>query len=145
MKINESPVKVSQLFDQPPESIWSAMTNHHQMIQWYFPNIPDFKAIKGFKTQFTVENQGRHFLHLWEVLEVQENKRIIYNWKYQDYEGDSNVEFYLSKMADKTLLTVSCHVLQDFAEGIPEFSAESCRAGWQYFIQDSLKKHMDKT
>lgn len=145
MKIAENLIQVSQLFNQSAESVWLAITSHKQMVQWFFNNIPDFQAKVGFKTQFDIENQGRHFLHLWEVIEVQENKRIVCNWKYQGYVGDFNVEFDISRNKNKTLLTVSCHVLQDFEDGIPEFSAESCRAGWQYFIQDSLKKYLDKT
>ncbi len=144
MKTQDKLIQVSQVFDKSPEDVWSAITNHQEMIQWYFANIPEFKAEVGFKTQFNIENEGRNFIHLWKVLKVEVNKKIIYNWRFKDYIGDSNVEFEIFKQNDKSLLTVSCHILEDFEEGIPEFSTESCEAGWKYFIQQSLNNYFVK-
>ncbi len=33
---------------------------------------------------------------------------------------------------------------QWFFENIPEFSRESCQAGWNYFIKEQLKAFLDK-
>ena len=40
------------------------------MRQWYFENIPAFKAEVGFETQFEIHNQGRIFPHRWKVTKV---------------------------------------------------------------------------
>ena len=56
-----------------------------------FENIPEFETHVGFKTQFLIENEGRKFTHLWEVMEVIPNQKIAYNWTYDEYEGEGLV------------------------------------------------------
>jgi uncharacterized protein YndB with AHSA1/START domain len=143
MKISDKPIQVTQSFNKSSETVWAAITDHQQMIQWYFATIPDFKAVVGFETRFTIENEGRHFIHRWKVIEVKQNHKLVYNWKYENYKGDSNIEFILSSKNKITTLTVKCIILEDFQEGIPEFNIQSCLAGWKYFIQHSLKNYLE--
>jgi hypothetical protein len=35
------------------------------MRQWFFEEMKDFEAEPGFETQFNVECEGRHYVHLW--------------------------------------------------------------------------------
>ena len=144
MKVKDPSVQVSESFNLPIDIVWSALTNHPQMIQWYFDNIPDFKAEVGFETHFKIENEGRTFTHQWIVSEVVENKRLVYRWKYKEYQGDSIVIFELLNLDGLTQLTVTCEVVEDFDDAIPEFRRESCEGGWQYFIQQSLKTYLRK-
>ncbi|MHA1916673.1 MAG: SRPBCC family protein, partial [Promethearchaeota archaeon] len=81
MKKNEEPIIVEQFFNASIESVWNAITNVDQMRQWYFENIPSFKAEVEFETQFNVQSQERNFLHMWKVTEVVPMKKIVYNWK----------------------------------------------------------------
>ncbi len=69
-------------------------------------------------------------------------RKIIYNWKYRDYPGDSNVSFELFEEGKCTKLKLTHTVLSDFPEDIPEFSRESCLAGWKYFISGRLKEYV---
>lgn len=113
------------------------------MHQWYFEKIPSFKPEVGFKTQFNIKSGERNFLHNWEVLEVIPHKLIKYNWKYENYPGDSNVTFELLAENNKTKLKLTVEVLEDFPQNIPEFKRESCIGGWEYFIKDRLKKYLE--
>lgn len=142
MKVSEPPVVVEQLFDCDVESVWHAITDLSQMKQWYFKSIPDFKPIVGFRTAFEVHNEDRTFTHLWKVLEVIPMKKLVYNWKYKEYMGDSFVSFDLSKQMSKAKLIVTATVVEDFPDVIPEFKWESCKAGWNYFIKDELKAYL---
>ena len=115
------------------------------MRQWYFENIPSFKPEVGFETQFNVKSQNRDFLHMWKVTEVVPIKKITYNWRFEDYPGDSSVTFELSRQNDFTMLKLTVDVQESFPEDIPEFTRESCIAGWEFFIKERLKEHLEKS
>ena len=142
MRIDEEPVIVEETFNVPAAKVWEAITDHSQMIQWYFDNIPNFKPEIGFETQFIIENEGRTFPHLWKVTEAVPNKRITYTWRFEGYPGDSYVTFDLSEESGQTKLKLTVTVLEDFPDDIPEFRRESCVGGWNYFINNRLKEFM---
>ncbi len=142
MKVQQGNVVVSQQFDQPRSVVWDAITNVAEMRKWYFDNIPDFRAERGFSTQFLVKTEQREFLHLWQVKEVVEQQLLIYDWQYENYAGAAFVKFELFDMRDKTQLLVSFVVTKDFSDDISEFTRESCLGGWTYFINNSLKEYL---
>lgn len=142
MKINEPPVIVEQKFKFPLETLWNAITDVNEMRQWFFNNIPAFKPVVGFITEFDVSVENRLFLHQWEITKVIPLKVIEYNWKYKDYQGDSYVTFELSKLNEYTQLTLKTRVVEDFQDSIPEFTRESCLQGWNYFIKSSLSNYL---
>jgi len=142
MNVNE-PIIVEQSFNVSIETVWEAITNLDQMKQWFFNNIEEFKPEVGFKTQFNVISENRNFLHLWHIVEVEPLKKIVYNWKYKEYEGDSFVHFELNELSSVTTLQVTTVVIEPFPTNIPEFETESCRQGWNYFIKNSLKNFIE--
>jgi uncharacterized protein YndB with AHSA1/START domain len=144
MRKSDEPIIVEQTFDQEIGIVWKAITDIKQMRRWYFENIPSFKPEVGFTTKFRVESQGRIFLHMWKVIEVIPMERISYNWKYDKYQGDSNVVFELSRLNKVTKLILTHHILESFTEDIPEFARESCLQGWEFFIKQRLKDYLEK-
>lgn len=132
--MNVQPITVQKIFNLPVEVVWKAITDKDQMIQWFFDNIPDFKAEKGFKIQFLVENEGRQFTHLWEIIEVIPTKKIVYDWRYQEYNGVGMVSFEISDENGISELTITNLGIESFPQDIPEFKRESCESGWNYFI-----------
>ena len=115
MKKSDAPVVVEQILNAKIEIVWRAITQVHLMRQWFFENIPDFKAEVGFETQFNVATAERNFLHLWKISEVIPIKLIRYNWKYADYPGDSFVQFELFKLSRGTKLVVSMEIDRRFS------------------------------
>ena len=144
MKRTDTPIKVEQYFNSSPAIIWKALTDPEEMRQWFFEQIPDFRAEVGFYTEFTIVNEGRSFTHCWTIREVVPEKKIAYRWKYPEYTGDSNVHFEIEARDSGSLLRVSTEVLEDFQDDIPEFKRESCQAGWEYFIQNRLPEYLDQ-
>nr|WP_321237152.1 SRPBCC family protein [uncultured Psychroserpens sp.] len=142
MKISEGPIQVSHVFDCSKSHLWKAITNVEDMRQWFFDNIPDFEPKVGFKTEFSVASEDRIFPHVWEITEVILLKKIVYRWNYKNYKGDSVVTFELTEENNQTVLTLTAEVIEDFPDNIPEFKRESCIAGWNYFIKDSLAKYL---
>ena len=142
MKTTESPIVVEQRFNASPSKVWKAITEIHQMRQWFFENIEAFEPKVGFTTKFVVENEGRIFRHLWGITEVTPKKKICYNWKYEGYTGDSIVTFTLSTNNNYTQLRLTHQVTADFPQDIPEFKRESCLDGWNYFIKKRLNEYL---
>ena len=138
------PVVVTKQFHQPVEVLWQAITQLQHMRIWFFENIPDFKPENGFKTSFMVDAGERKFLHLWKLLEVVPGEKIVYDWRYEGYTGVAQVTFGITPAGDKTQLTVTHEIIEEFPQHIPEFSRESCRKGWEYFIHESLFKYLQR-
>jgi len=144
MKKNEDPIIVEQTFNRSVDIVWNAITQIDQMRNWYFANIPSFKPEVGFETRFNVVNEERNFTHLWKVTEVIPGKMIMYNWKYEEYPGNSFVKFELFEENKLTRLRLTHQVLEDFPDDIPEFKRESGVEGWTFFIRKSLKEFLEK-
>ena len=106
--------------------------------------IEDFKAEVGFKTEFSLENEGRKFSHLWEVTEVVLEQKIKYKWSYLEYSGDSYVVFELNQENEIVRLIVTSVVLENFPQDIPEFKRQSGIDGWNYLIKQNLKNYLEK-
>jgi uncharacterized protein YndB with AHSA1/START domain len=136
---------VEQTFEASVATVWRSITEIGLMKQWYFENIPEFRAEVGFETQFNVRSQDRDFLHMWEVTEVVPLKRVAYDWRFDGYQGDSSVVFELFKEGDLTLLRVTVCVRESFPQDVPEFTRESCVAGWEYFIGQRLKRFLEES
>ncbi len=145
MRVSDEPIVVEQTFKATIETVWKSITEIDLMRQWYFENIPSFQPEIGFKTQFNVKTEERDFLHMWKITEVVPMKKIVYNWKYDGYQGDSLVQFELFKQNNSIKLRLTHTVIESFPEDLPEFSRESGIAGWEYFIKQSLKEYLAKT
>lgn len=142
MKTTDEPVIVEEIFEVNKEKVWNSITVLDEMINWYFENIPDFKPVVGFRTEFNITSGERDFLHKWHVTEVIPNEKIVYNWQYDGYHGSADVCFLLYEIDGRTKLELKVIILEDFNEGIPEFTRESCMNGWKYFINQRLKEYI---
>ncbi|MDW7692240.1 SRPBCC domain-containing protein [Flammeovirgaceae bacterium SG7u.111] len=142
MSKSQDPVIVEQAFSSSKEELWKAITEMEQMKKWFFENIPAFKAEVGFQTSFNVLAGERNFPHRWTILEVIPQEKIVYDWKYDGYEGEGLVTFELEETEGKTLLKLTAEGMETFPQEIPEFSRESCQGGWNYFIKEQLKEYL---
>lgn len=139
----EDPIIVEQNFEASLVTVWRAITHLEHMTQWFFPNIPSFKPVVGFETQFVVQVEDRIFPHLWKVTEVIPEKKIAYEWQFDGYPGRGISIFDLTEDGDQTKLQLTFTVLEPFPDDIPEFKRESGVAGWNYFIKESLKEFLE--
>jgi uncharacterized protein YndB with AHSA1/START domain len=137
------PIVVEQTFDAPIEKVWEAVTDADQMRQWFFEPIETFEPRIGFQTRFTVEADGREYLHLWKITEVKPPHKIVYNWRYGGHPGDSFVTWELSDEGEGTKLTVTHDGTHTFPRDDPAFTRESGQNGWEYFIQQRLKAFVE--
>ncbi len=143
MKKNDIPIIVEQSFNASIQAVWNAITDINEMHKWYFENIPDFKPVVGFKTQFNVQSEERNFLHKWEITEVKPLRLIKYSWVFEEYPGKSTAAFEIFEEEKLTKLRLKVNVLEDFPDEIPEFTTDSCLNGWNYFIKQRLKDYLE--
>ena len=141
--ISDHAIIVSQELKASREQIWKALTDKDEMRQWYFENIPDFEPVVGYTTAFPVVSGDKTFTHLWEVLEVIPQERITYSWTFSEYEGYGKVTFVIQETEEGSSITVINEGLETFPQDIPEFKPESCRGGWEYFVQGRLRIFLD--
>ncbi len=144
MADNNGPIVIEQIFDTSVNIVWNAITQVDQMRLWFFDNIEEFRPEVGFQTEFKVQSQDRDFLHLWKLTEVVPMNRIVYNWRYGGYSGESFVIFELLELGNKTKLKLTAVGMDSFPDDIPEFSRESCIGGWKYFIKNRLREFLKK-
>lgn len=134
MKKSDTPVVIEDTFNTSIENVWNAITKLDEMKLWYFDNIDAFEPVLGTKSKFAVQSGERTFTHLWEITEVEAPYKFSYNWKYEEYPGDSFVSFELLEDKGQTNLKLTVIVTEEFPTDIPEFKRESCVEGWKYFI-----------
>lgn len=142
MPNRKNPIIIDQTFTCTIEKVWNAITQIDLMKKWYFENIPDFRPIVGFKTQFNVASTNRDFFHYWKITKVIPFKKITYEWTYEGIEGVGIVTFDISTEHNTTVLRLTSEGLDSFPEDIPEFSHESCSGGWNYFIKERLTTYL---
>lgn len=138
------PIVIETWFAAKPEVVWRAITDPVLMRQWYFEAVEDFRPEVGFETAFDVESGDRVFRHQWKVTDAVPGERITYTWEFEGIAGIGATEWRLTPTDGGTRLTLVNTGLETFPSEIPEFSPESCRAGWEYFIEGNLSRYLEQ-
>jgi uncharacterized protein YndB with AHSA1/START domain len=141
--MNTQPVIVERLFNASIARVWSAITNNDEMKKWYF-QLESFQPKVGFKFNFMGGPDKEHqYLHLCEVMEVIEGKKIAYTWRYDNYPGNSLVSWELFDKGEQTLLRITHTGLETFAEAGKDFAKSNFNEGWTYFLYKALKGYIE--
>ncbi|HLT33729.1 MAG TPA: SRPBCC domain-containing protein [Aquaticitalea sp.] len=142
--MKSSPVILERTFNAPISKVWKAISDKNEMKHWYF-DLKEFKPEVGFIFEFTGgPDDGKHYLHLCEVTEVELESKLTYSWRYDGYEGKSFVTFELFPKGDSTLLRLTHTSLETFPKSNPDFNVANFVAGWDEIIHVSLKNHLEK-
>jgi uncharacterized protein YndB with AHSA1/START domain len=126
------PFTIERVISAPVNKVWKAITDKDQMKHWYF-NLPDFKPLVGTEFRFSGGPEDRQYLHICKVTEVIENKKISYTWRYDGYEGNSEVTFELFPEGEKTRVKLTHAGIETFPK-IADFARENFEGGWTELI-----------
>jgi uncharacterized protein YndB with AHSA1/START domain len=130
------------LLKATPSKVWTALSDKNEMKKWYF-DLDDFKPESGFKFQFYGGEEGcKQYLHLCEVVEVVNEKKLAYSWEYAGYKGISFVEFELSEQENGTLLQLNHINLDSLDQTNPDFAEANFVAGWEHIIKTALPEYL---
>ncbi|MGZ5189766.1 MAG: SRPBCC domain-containing protein [Flavisolibacter sp.] len=139
--MQSNPLIKEALLDAPLHRVWKAITNNDDMKQWYF-DLKEFKPEVGFQFQFYGENEGRKFLHLCEVKEVIENKKISYTWTYDTHpEAVTLVSWELFPEGNKTRLKLTHEGLDKLPQE-RDYAIDNFKAGWNDIVEKSLRNYV---
>jgi uncharacterized protein YndB with AHSA1/START domain len=133
---------IERTLNAPPEKVWLALTQEEQLKKW-LSFFPEFKAEVGFETRFALGPDKDHqYVHICRVLEVVEGKKLTYTWRYDGYDGNSNITFELLPDGNQTKLTLTQEVTETFPADNPDFAQENAEKGWNY-TADALKEFVE--
>ena len=136
-------VIVERTFNATADKVWSAITDLNELRNWYF-NLEEFEPRVGFKFDFMGgPEDGKQYLHLCEVTEVIEGKKIAYTWRYDNYPGNSLVCWELMDKGEQTLLRITHTGLETFVGIGAEFEKNSFNEGWNHFLYTALKGYLE--
>lgn len=140
--MENKPLVIERIYNAPAEKVWQAITDAGKMRQWYF-DIKDFKPEAGFEFDFTCTMDGKDYLHLCRVTEVEEGRRLTYSWRYSGYEGNSFVTWELFPEGEKTRLVLTHRGLETFPP-LQEFRRECFTEGWTELLGTQLKDFVEE-
>ena len=135
------PFVIERLLNAPVALVWKAISNKEEMKKWYF-DLAAFKPEVGFEFSFTAGSETKQYLHLCKVTVAEPGKKLAYTWRYDGYQGNSEVTFELFAEGDKTRLVLTHTGLHTFTTGNPDFKRESFEDGWTYIIGKQLPEYM---
>jgi len=133
------PFQLEQVFDNPIDQVWQALTDQNAMKIWYFPQLSSFKPEVGYEMVF--EDDGSSFQKQWIVTQVQSGKKLAHTWTYRGYPGTSEVIFDLYQESDKTRLKLTHSGLASFPDD-PHFARQRFEDGWKWIIANKLKQYL---
>jgi len=141
--MSTQPFVIERTYNAPISKVWSAITDHNKMKEWYF-TLEDFKPEVGFKFTFEGGSKEKTYIHLCEVTEVIPEKKLTHSWVYKDYPGESYVTWELFDEGDKTRLKLTHTGLETFPQDNKDFAKESFTKGWTHITGTSLKEYLEK-
>lgn len=134
---------VEQIFDQPVERVWSAISDPGELEKWYF-DIPDFELRLNHKFHFYEPGEEKKFLHVCEIVEFQLLKKLLYTWSYPEISKESTlVNWELESVGEQTRLVLRHEHLDHFRSLGEGFSFESFLEGWRSILKESLKGYLE--
>ena len=141
--MNQESFSIERTYHAPVQKVWEAITNREQMKQWYF-DIPDFRPEEGNEFSFTgKDHDGKEWIHLCRVLEVIPMKKLVHSWRYQGYEGDTQVTWELFAEGENTRVKLT-HTGFETLPALRSLAKENFEQGWTEIVGSSLKKFVEK-
>ena len=137
----ETPFVFEYVYDAPIAKVWRALTNQHEMREWYFPQLKNFEPKVGYEFEFS--DDGSNYKKQWRVTQVVNGKLFAHSWNYKGYPGSSEVTFVLSEQGDKTRLRLAHTGLASFPKDA-HFARGRFEQGWKRIIGSNLKGHLEK-
>jgi uncharacterized protein YndB with AHSA1/START domain len=141
--MDNNPIVMEKEFNATVESVWKALTDRDEMKKWYF-DLKEFRAEKGFQFSFYGGHEdGVQYKHLCEITEAIPDKKLAYTWRYEGFEGISEVSFELFPKGEKTLVRLRHAGLETFPQNEPDFAKHNFIEGWTHIINVSLKNYLE--
>ena len=147
MEINQttaSPLVKEVILDAPVDRVWKAITDRDEMKQWYF-DLKEFRPEPGFKFEFYGGEEGKQFLHLCTIKEVEVNKKLVHTWTYETHpEAETLLTWDLFPEGNTTRLRLTHEGLEKLPQD-SDFAKDNFVQGWNEILDSSLKNYVEQT
>lgn len=140
--MSTQPFVIERIYTAPISKVWDAITNLEKMKEWYF-DLSGFEPKVGFEFEFIGSDGKQQFRHLCRVTKVVDGSVIAYTWRYDGYEGESEVTWELFPEDGGTKLKLTHAGLETFP-ALDSFKKENFVAGWTHITGVSLKNYLEK-
>jgi uncharacterized protein YndB with AHSA1/START domain len=130
------------IINAPVAKVWLAITNKDHMKNWYF-DLETFEPVVGFEFSFYGGSETQKYLHLCKITKVVEEKVLAYTWRYDGYQGNSEVTFELFTEGNQTRLKLTHDGIESFPQNTADFARESFAAGWKAIIGTNIKQYLE--
>ena len=137
--MKNTPIVVEATINAKPDAVWRAFTNKDRMREWQF-DIKEFKPVVGFEFSFLGGPPEKKYLHVCKVTEAAPSKLLSYSWRYDGYEGNSQVTFELFPAGERTRLKVTHTGVDTFPTTNSDFAKTNFVTGWTEIVGDLKKK-----
>ncbi len=133
------PIEKKVVINSPVADVWKALTDPVKIEQWMMmPN--NFKPELNSDFIFNAEMNGNHFDITCKVLEISENKKLVYSWSGPFFEGSSTVSIQLTGKDSRTELVLIHSGFSDKQKDVQESHSE----GWDLRFVAKLKEVVEK-
>ncbi len=140
----DKPFEIERTFPVSVSRLWNALIDPEEFKNWYF-KLPGFKAEVGYQFEFMGGTpSGIQYRHLCEVTEVEKEKKLVYSWRYDGYEGISYVTWELFPDGNTTRLKLTHAGLETFPKSNPDLARKNFEAGWSGIVGKSLENYLQK-
>jgi len=87
-------VRITRVFDAPPERLWQAHTQPDEIVEWWADTTIDkFELKVGGAWRFvSTDEDGKEHAFRGEFKELEEPKKIVRTFEYEPYAGHGLVE-----------------------------------------------------
>ena len=125
--MNEESITVERFYNKNTAAVWHAITNVEALAKWFLPG--SFKALPGFVYNF----EGGENSVKGTVLEVVEQKLLVYTWVKGDTEIETTVRWELEPKDGGTLLKIHHTGIEKYTQTVP-WLIQNTQQGWHYVI-----------
>lgn len=140
----EKSFEIERTFPVSVSRLWNALTDPEEFKNWYF-KLPGFKPEVGYEFEFMGGRPGGiQYRHLCVVTESIKEKKLVYSWRYDGYEGISYVTWELFPEGNSTRLKLTHAGLETFPKSNPDLAAKNFAEGWTGIIGKSLVKYLSE-
>lgn len=140
----KQPIVIEQLMPATAKEVWQAITDQAAMKKWYF-DFQEFRTEPGFEFRFLGgPAEDRQYLHICRITEAIPEKKLVYSWCYEGYEGNTLVSFELFEEGSQTRLKLTHEGIETFPANQPDFARQNFVEGWTWLICTSLKEFLDQ-
>ena len=133
------PIEKKVVINAPVNKIWKALTESDKIEQWMLMSNT-FKPVLNNQFVFKGEMNGNKFDIKCKVLEMEENKKLVYSWSGPFFEGSTIVSIQLKGNKGGTELTL---IHSGWAENQKDVR-ESHSKGWDERFVEKLKEVIEQ-